>query len=120
KESDLQVGLVQRLLDASSSDTIVTRSYSGKPARMLRTPWVEEWEGDGHPAALPTPLQGLLVRDAMTSAVEHGIEPVLGTPVGQVVGELTQRESCAAIINRLVEQYIEAEDRMIALSQSSD
>lgn len=114
-ESDLQNGLVDRLIAATSSDTIVSRSYSGKPARMLRTPWIDAWEDESTPSPLPTPLQGLLVRDAMTSAVEHGVEPVLGTPVGQVVGMLTRRETCAGVVGRLVEGFIEATGQLTAL-----
>jgi NAD(P)H-dependent flavin oxidoreductase YrpB (nitropropane dioxygenase family) len=107
-ESDLQPGLVDRLLASTSSDTVVSRSYSGKPARLLRTPWVETWESESAPKALPTPLQGRLVRDVMTSAVEHGIDDVLGTPVGQVVGMMRRRERCSDVINRLVEEFVDA------------
>jgi NAD(P)H-dependent flavin oxidoreductase YrpB (nitropropane dioxygenase family) len=114
-ESDLHPKLVDRLLAATSEDTVVSRSYSGKPARLLRTPWVEAWEDPSAPPPLPTPLQGLLVRDAMTSAVEHGIEPVLGTPLGQVVGMLKRRETCAATINRLVEEFIDASEYFVSL-----
>lgn len=114
-ESDLQPGLVDRLIHATSEDTVVSRTYSGKPARMLRTPWIDAWGEPGAPEPLPTPLQGLLVRDAMTSAVEHGNEQVLGTPVGQVVGQLQQRETCAGVITRLVEEYIEAAERFVSL-----
>lgn len=117
-ESDLQTGLVDRLLAATSSDTIVSRSYSGKPARLLRTPWVEAWEEESTPSPLPTPLQGLLVRDAMTSAVEHGITPVLGTPVGQVVGQLTRRETCAGVIGRLAEEFIDATEHLLKLVET--
>lgn len=114
-ESDLQPGLVNRLLAATSSDTVVSRSYSGKPARLLKTPWVQAWESDDAPRALPTPLQGQLVRDAMTSAVEHGIDDVLGTPVGQVVGMMHRRERCADVVNRLVEEFVEAAQHVGAL-----
>ncbi|GAA0710693.1 nitronate monooxygenase [Dactylosporangium roseum] len=114
-ESDLQPGLVRRLLAATSADTVVSRSYSGKPARLLRTPWVDAWEGRGAPAALPTPLQGQLVRDAMTSAVEHGIDDVLGTPVGQVVGMMNRQETCAGIVNRIMAEFVDAGERVAGL-----
>ncbi|MGB4136881.1 MAG: nitronate monooxygenase [Microbacterium sp.] len=116
-ESDLQDSLVERLLAAQSSDAVVSRTYSGKPARILRTEWVSAWEEEGAPSPLPTPLQGLLVRDAMTSAVEHGIPAVLGTPVGQTVGQLVRRESCAGVIGRLVEDYIGATERLYELNE---
>jgi len=34
----------ERVVDAGSSDTIVTRCYSGKPMRVIRNPYVEEQE----------------------------------------------------------------------------
>lgn len=114
-ESDIQPGLVDRLLAARSTDTSVSRSYSGKPVRLLRTPWVEAWESEGAPAPLPTPLQGLLVRDAMTSAVEHANDQVLGTPVGQIVGMMNKQETCGGAVNRLVEEFIGAHERFGAL-----
>jgi len=114
-ESDLQEGLVDRLIEATSSDTVVSRSYSGKPARIFRTPWVDAWEEEGAPRTLPTPLQGLLVRDAMTSAVEHGIPAVLGTPVGQIVGMLDHRETCSGVMTRLIEGFISSAGDVAAL-----
>lgn len=117
-ESDLQSPLVDRLIAATSSDTVVSRTYSGKPARILRTPWVSAWEEEGAPSPLSTPLQGLLVRDAMTSAVEHGTPAVLGTPLGQVVGQLTKRETCSGVINRLVEEYIDTTESLTALVEA--
>lgn len=120
QESDLQPGLVARLLDASSSDTVVSKSYSGKPVRLLRTPWVKAWEEDGAPRPLPAPQQGLLVRDAMTSAVEHGIPEVLGTPLGQVVGQLRRQETCAMVVGRLVEEFIASAGSVSELLDADD
>jgi NAD(P)H-dependent flavin oxidoreductase YrpB (nitropropane dioxygenase family) len=114
-ESDLQPRLVDRLLDASSDDTVVSRSYSGKPVRLLRTPWVEAWESESAPTPLPTPFQGLLVRDAMTSAVEHGIEDVLGTPLGETVGMLHRRQNCDAVVFDLVQSFVQAGQSLATL-----
>ena len=51
----------QKFLAATSSDTVRSRSITGKPARMLRTPWTDEWEREDAPNPLPMPLQPLLV-----------------------------------------------------------
>jgi NAD(P)H-dependent flavin oxidoreductase YrpB (nitropropane dioxygenase family) len=114
-EGELQPGLLRRVIEADSEQTVVSRSYSGKPVRLLRTPWVDAWEGDDSPGTLPTPLQGLLVRDAMTSAVEHGVDAVLSTPIGQVVGMMNKQETCSAVVGRLVEQFIDATGALIEL-----
>jgi enoyl-[acyl-carrier protein] reductase II len=35
----------QVIVDASDEDTIITRSYSGKPMRVFKNEWVADWEG---------------------------------------------------------------------------
>src|SRR4051812_3808292 len=52
------------LLGAKSTDTVRTRIYTGKPARLLRTRWTEAWQQEDAPEPLPMPLQNLLVSEA--------------------------------------------------------
>ena len=51
---------------ASSRDTVRSRSFTGKPARMLRNDWTEAWEQPDNPKPLGMPLQymvsGMAVR----------------------------------------------------------
>ena len=49
---------------ATSSDTVRTRIYTGKPARLLKTKWTEAWAEEDAPEPLPMPLQNLLVAEA--------------------------------------------------------
>ena len=44
------------------------QAAGGKPMRHLRNPWSDAWEEPGAPRAMPMPMQGLLVADAMRSA----------------------------------------------------
>lgn len=112
-EGELPPKLLKRVLGATSEGTLVSRAYSGKSVRLLRTPWFDAWEGEDAPKPLPTPLQGMLVRDAMTSAVEHQVDAVLTTPIGQIVGMMNKQETCAGVVSRLVEQFIEATGNLI-------
>ncbi len=66
EEYDLSagVGIRDAFLRAGSSDTVRTRIYTGKPARLLKTKWTEAWEAEDAPEPLPMPLQNLLVADA--------------------------------------------------------
>ena len=34
----------QVIVDATDEDTIITRSYSGKPMRVFKNEWVADWE----------------------------------------------------------------------------
>src|SRR5699024_9773098 len=56
---------IQRaLLTATSADTVRSRIYSGKPARLLKTKWTDAWSAPGAPDPLPMPLQNILVSEA--------------------------------------------------------
>ena len=83
----------EKLLRATSSDTVRSRVISGKPARMLRTPWTEAWEAKDSPGTMPMPLQGMLVAEAEARIRFHQNRELLGTPVGQIVGQMNAVES---------------------------
>ena len=44
-------------IKAGSRDTVRSRSFTGKPCRMLRNEWTEAWETAGNPEPLGMPLQ---------------------------------------------------------------
>jgi NAD(P)H-dependent flavin oxidoreductase YrpB (nitropropane dioxygenase family) len=52
-EADTDPLLKARMLEATSSDTVQTRSMTGKPNRFLRTPWTDAWAAPGAPDPLP-------------------------------------------------------------------
>ncbi len=95
---------LQHLIDrATSTDTIRSRSLTGKPARQLRTKWIDFWES-GKVDPLMMPLQYMVTSDAMARFREHGREDLLGTPIGQVVGRLQGSRPVAEIVASLVEE----------------
>ncbi|MEJ7583751.1 MAG: nitronate monooxygenase family protein [Acidimicrobiales bacterium] len=49
EEADVPPAQMQSLLDASSSDTVRSRSWTGKPCRMLKSDWTEAWAAEGNP-----------------------------------------------------------------------
>ena len=52
-------------MKATSEDTVRSRSFTGKTARMLKNEWTEAWERADTPDSLPMPLQGYLTFDAV-------------------------------------------------------
>ena len=42
---------------ATSRDTVRSRSFTGKPCRMLKNDWTEAWQTPGNPEPLGMPLQ---------------------------------------------------------------
>ena len=105
-------GMTEAFLRASSSDTVRTRVYTGKPARLLKTKWTEAWAEEGAPEPLPMPLQNLLVSDAHNRMNEHGDPDVISMPVGQIVGRMNEVRPVADVMAELVRGYEEAVARL--------
>jgi NAD(P)H-dependent flavin oxidoreductase YrpB (nitropropane dioxygenase family) len=100
------------LLAATSSDTVRSRVYSGKPARLLRNRWTQAWEQPGAPQPLPMPLQNLLVSDAHRRLMQSGQPDVVPMPVGQIVGRMNDVRPVAEVMADLVRETGEALDRL--------
>ena len=108
-------GWVEAFTRATSSDTRRTRIYTGKPARLLRSKWTDAWEAEDAPAALPMPLQNLLVADAHNRINAAGDPDVVSMPVGQIVGRMNEVRPVADVIANLVSEYDEAVKRLESL-----
>ncbi|MYW18253.1 nitronate monooxygenase family protein [Streptomyces sp. SID161] len=112
-EADLHSpALTRKLLAAGSGDTVRSRALTGKPARQLRTEWTDAWDDPAGPGTLPMPLQGLLVAEAVSRIQKYEVEPLLGTPVGQIVGRMTGERSVQAVFDDLTRGFEEAVDRI--------
>ncbi|MFI1167554.1 NAD(P)H-dependent flavin oxidoreductase [Streptomyces sp. NPDC020801] len=104
--------LTRKLLEAGSGDTVRSRALTGKPARQLRTEWTDAWDDPHGPGTLPMPLQGLLVADAVSRIQKFEVEPLLGTPVGQIVGRMTSERSVRAVFDDLTRGFEQAVGRI--------
>jgi NAD(P)H-dependent flavin oxidoreductase YrpB (nitropropane dioxygenase family) len=117
-ESGLSV-VKEKLLRATSSDTVRSRVISGKPARMLKTKWTEAWEAKDSPGTMPMPLQGMLVADAEARIRFHQSRDLIGTPVGQIVGQMNEVRPVADLVKMLVEDGEKAAARVAKLGARS-
>ncbi|GIJ70997.1 monooxygenase [Virgisporangium ochraceum] len=108
--------LREALLAAGSSDTVRSRIYSGKPARLLRNRWTGAWEESDAPAPLPMPLQNLLVSEAHRRLMESGDPTVVPMPVGQIVGRMNEVRPVADVMAGLVAETRETLDRLAKLA----
>ena len=103
-EAHAASGFKRRLVDAGSADTVVTRCYSGKPMRVLRNTYVENWEKRGSEIR-PFPLQ--FVESGRQGVLSYGEDPVdparTCMPAGQGVGGIDEILPVGEIMRRLVE-----------------
>jgi len=119
EEADVTPQQHETYIAAGSRDTVRSRSFTGKPCRMLRNDWTEAWEQPDTPDPLPMPLQYMV--SGMAVAATHRwpdkSKDVAFNPIGQVVGQFTKVEKSAAVVQRLVEEYLEATEHLNALNE---
>src|SRR5206468_12822237 len=99
---------------ASSRDTVRSRSFTGKPCRMLRNDWTEAWEAPGNPEPLGMPLQFMVTSEAVARGHRYAdkAKDVMFNPVGQIVGRMNSVRPVREVIYQLVEEYLEAVERL--------
>jgi NAD(P)H-dependent flavin oxidoreductase YrpB (nitropropane dioxygenase family) len=118
KEADSEPTVTERLLAATSNDTVRSRSITGKPARMLRSKWTEEWEGPESPGPLPMPLQFLATAEAeqrvrrAALAGSPSAQELTVTIVGQIVGSMNQLRPARQVFSDVLDEYLDTVDKM--------
>jgi NAD(P)H-dependent flavin oxidoreductase YrpB (nitropropane dioxygenase family) len=112
KDSLGQGAMHDALLAATSSDTVRSRIYSGKPARLLKNSWTRAWEEPGAPDPLPMPLQNILVSGAHQRLMKSGNPDVVPMPTGQIVGRFTKAQPVAGLVASLVSEADQTLDRL--------
>lgn len=115
QEHALDPILTQQLMNAGSEDTVISRSWSGKTLRMVRSGWSEAWGAAGAPAPLKMPYQQVLVGELNAAIREHRVESLMWTPAGQSVAFLKEVRSVEDIMNELLEQTEHALDRLASM-----
>ena len=113
-EADTSPSVMDKLLAARATDTVRSRAMTGKPARMLRTAWTEAWESAESPGTLPMPLQFILWQYAMRRVGFQSTSDLIGMPVGQIVGRMDKVRSSKDVVLSIVEEYIDATERLSA------
>ena len=124
EEAETHPVVKQKFLAASSSDTLRSRSRTGKPARQLRSAWTDEWEGPASPGTLGMPLQPMLIteasrridRAAMNPANEGAVK-LANYFVGQIVGSMNESKHADRVVLEMVEELIDAVTRVNDMMQ---
>jgi len=104
----------QTYLDAGSQDAIRSRSWTGKPCRMLRNDWTEAWAKEDTPDPLGMPLQFMVTAEAVSRTHRYAGKSrrVAFNPVGQVVGAMNEVKPVREVIQTMVEEYVDSLDHL--------
>jgi NAD(P)H-dependent flavin oxidoreductase YrpB (nitropropane dioxygenase family) len=113
-EAETHPTVKEKMLAASSDDTLRSRSLTGKHARMLKSAWTEEWDRPDTPEPLGMPLQPILTGTAQARISRAALTPGSGAEklanyfVGQIVGTMNQRKTSRQVVYDMIEEFIEA------------
>ena len=119
EEAHAQPAQKESLLKAGVEDTVRTKAWTGKGARVLRNDWTEAWDNKDTPDPLDMPLHGLVTADAMrrteTYAGAGDTQAVAMNICGQVIGQINEVESCRGAMFRMINEYLEALEQVNGL-----
>jgi NAD(P)H-dependent flavin oxidoreductase YrpB (nitropropane dioxygenase family) len=119
QEADVSPEVQENLLAASSRDFVRSRVMTGKPARQLRTKWVEAWERPDAPEPLPMPLQGLLYGQAAARFGRVHSKDFAGYPAGQILGSVDRVRPCRDVVLSMVEEWIDTTQKLCTLMEQA-
>lgn len=113
-EAETNPVVKEKMLHASSRDTVRSKARTGKYSRQLRSPWTDAWETEGSPAPLPMPLQSLVTEpalgrvDKLSQSGHAGAKDLATYWVGQGVGLMNRQMSAAAVVQEFKEDFFNA------------
>ena len=117
-ESEIHPIVKEKMIAANSSQTVRSRSRTGKHSRQLVSPWTEAWESDKAPDPLPMPLQPMVAEPALAKVnklAEGGHDGAKGLAthwVGQGVGLMNASISASDVVQEFKEDFITAYERL--------
>jgi NAD(P)H-dependent flavin oxidoreductase YrpB (nitropropane dioxygenase family) len=114
EEADVPPKQMESYLKATSRDTVRSRSFTGKPCRLLRNDWTDAWEEPGNPKPLGMPLQMMVAIEAVSRghAYPEAARDVNFNPAGQVIGQAKTVRKTRDVIMGMVEDYIDALEKV--------
>lgn len=108
----------QRMLTATSRDTVRSTCRTGKPTRQLKSDWTEAWESGQGPRPLPMPLQSMISEpvlrriDTLAASGDEGARGLATYWVGQGVGLMNSVKPARQVVYEFAEDYLAAAERL--------
>ena len=111
RESDVNLPLKERLLEAETDDTVYSDCISGYTMRTTRCPWHDEWLGPGAPEVLKPPLQMLLSANYIQGSLDYQRKDLMTEAAGQGIHYVTEMKPARQILSDLVDGALDVFDR---------
>ncbi|MFZ3579195.1 NAD(P)H-dependent flavin oxidoreductase [Virgibacillus sp. DJP39] len=101
KEAGTNSAYRRALIKSSSVDTVITRAFSGRPARAVFNRFIKEVEASDCDF-LPFPIQNELTKDIRAAGKEFAVADFQSLWAGQGVGAIVREESVKDILTSLI------------------
>lgn len=103
----------EAIVEGGDADTVVSRSLTGKPARMIRNKWADAWVLAGK-EPLPMPYQSMVSGPVMAAGIAAKRQDIMPGFAGQGIGLIHAVRPAAEVMHDLVagaERALAAADR---------
>jgi len=120
-EAETSENIKEKMVKASSSQTVRSKSRTGKHSRQLKSAWTDAWEAKGAPEPLPMPLQTMVGEPALAivskqATLGHEGAKDLDTYwVGQGIGLVNETISAGQTVQKFKEEFIVGYERITNL-----
>jgi NAD(P)H-dependent flavin oxidoreductase YrpB (nitropropane dioxygenase family) len=117
-EAETLPSVKEKMLSASSRQTVRSKSRTGKYTRQLRSPWTDAWQAPDAPEPLPMPLQSLVSEpalrkiDKLAAAGDPQAKQLATYWVGQGVGLMNNSVGARTVVYEFMEDYLAAVERL--------
>lgn len=101
KEAGTNSAYRRALIKASSVDTVITKAFSGRPARAIMNRFIREVEISGCDP-LPFPVQNEITKDIRAAGKDFAVADFQSLWAGQGVGAIVNEEPVAKVVASLV------------------
>ena len=121
-EAETSPVVKEKMLAASSRQTVRSKARTGKYSRQLRSAWTDAWESEEAPAPLPMPLQSIVTEPAMAKITKlaegghEGAKRLASYFVGQGVGLMNDSVSARTVVYDFMEDFLNATERLNAFT----
>ena len=122
-ESELPQVMKDKMIAADSSQTVRSKSRTGKHSRQLVSSWTDAWEAPDALEPLPMPLQTMVTDPPLIKAFKlaegghKGASKLVTYWVGQGVGLLKHSISASDVVQDFKEGFIEGYERLTKFTE---
>ncbi len=119
EEAETEPHTKQKMLAATSRDTVRSAGRTGKPSRQLRSDWTDAWApSPGGRQPLGLPLQAMIAEpalrriDRLAGNGHPGAQALATYFVGQGVGLMNKVKPAREVVLEFIEDYVAATERL--------